>query len=83
LINAKIPLKSDAPFKEAFERFQKVTGINQDMIADYRPACQPYLNTLGLRIRYINCSIIVWLKNGEKIIYQYNIEKETDNEKNI
>ena len=80
MVNEKLPLKNDATFQDAFERFQEVTGINQNMISDYRPACQPFLNTFGLRIQYVNYSIIIFLKNGEKIIYQYNINKETDNE---
>ena len=66
------PLKADATIDEIFERFLKATHTDRDMVKFYKLAKKPFLSDLGLRNDYISNAIIIWLKNGEKIIYKFN-----------
>lgn len=71
------PIKSGATHKDAYERFLKMTQINKDLIAGYSAAAKPFLSSLGLKgTKYINHSIIIFFKNGEKVIYQFNVEED-------
>lgn len=47
-----------------FKEFKESTGIFEDLIADYRPAQRPYFE-----VDLPMTAIIVWLKDGERIIY--------------
>ena len=71
------PLKSGATYKDAFERFLKVSNFTAADITDYRPATKPYLTCLGLKnTSYINNAMLIFLKNGEVLLYKFNVEKE-------
>lgn len=50
-------------FGDIFNNFLTSTEINRDFITDYRPCGQPYFDY------YIPNAIIVWLKNGDRLIY--------------
>lgn len=46
-----------------FDEFLEVTKTDPEMIHDYRPCQPPYYDIL------IPMAIIVWLKNGSRLIY--------------
>jgi hypothetical protein len=50
-------------YGEIYEKFRRETGIADEMIVDYRQCTEPYYKTC------IPNTIIVWLKNGDRLIY--------------
>ena len=58
-------------YKEIYLEFEKYTNIELAIIDDSRPCLSFY------GVPSIKNAILVWLKNGSKIIY---IAKEKDNE---
>lgn len=46
-----------------FREFLESTDIKQEIIADWRPCQKPYFEVS------FSMAIIVWLKNGSRIIY--------------
>lgn len=58
-------------WSDVFNEFIESTGISRDVIGDYRPAERTYV---GFDIPAV--AIIVWLKDGNEIIY---IPKEMKN----
>ena len=54
---------------DIFSQFLKSTAIDKDMISDYRPCYPPYNDDV------IKNAIVVWLKNGTKMIYIYDEKK--------
>lgn len=48
---------------DIYKEFKKVTNISDEMINDYRPCMEMY------GVPFIANAIVVWLKNGDKIIY--------------
>ena len=50
-------------YGELYEKFRKETGIADGVVTDYRPCAEPYYHT------YIPNAIIVWLNNGDHLIY--------------
>lgn len=71
------PMKASATVEDAYKRFLKVTGIDESLVKFYKIAAKPYLQDVGLpRTYYISNAIIVWLVNGEKLIYKFDKEVE-------
>lgn len=50
-------------YGEVFKQFCMVTGIQESDVMDYRP-CEPLYG-----VPRVLGAIIVWLKNGDKLIY--------------
>lgn len=64
-------------YGEIYKEFLSETKIDAKLIDDYRNCCETY------GFPYIPYAIIVWLKNGSKIIYisdnAEKLDKERDN----
>lgn len=78
IINLNKPLKKDATYEQAYERFKVVMG-GDELVKSWKPAIQPYLSYLGIRKKIIPNTIIVWLGNDEIIFYTFNVEKGDSN----
>ena len=50
-------------YGEIFKKFQEKMGMDDKTVIDYRPCAEPYYHT------YIPNAIIVWLNNGDHLIY--------------
>lgn len=50
-------------YREIFNKFLEDTNIAENLINDYRPCTEMY------RVPNISNAIVVWLNNGNKIIY--------------
>lgn len=53
-------------YKQIYEIFLQDTKIDKDFIEDYRPCLEKYGQP------NMQNSIVVWLKNGDQLIYTYN-----------
>lgn len=53
-------------YSDIFEEFIRETHIDRHLINDYRPCCEMF------DVPNIANAIVVWLKNGSKIIYITN-----------
>jgi hypothetical protein len=50
-------------YGDIYRDFKSVTNISSELIDDYRPCMEMY------GVPFIADAIVVWLKNGDKIIY--------------
>lgn len=56
-------------YGDIYKQFIADTGMSESLIDDYRPCVKTY------DVPTISDAIVVWLKNGSKIIYIYGITK--------
>ena len=56
-------VKPKKTYTDSYEEFLKTIGDHEELITDYRPCATPYFDIT------IPMGIIVWLKDGSKIIY--------------
>ena len=52
-------------YGDIYKQFIADTGMSESLIDDYRPCVEAY------DVPTISDAIVVWLKNGSKIIYIY------------
>lgn len=52
-------------YKEIYEEFIFKTGIDRNLIEDYRPCCEIY------EVPRILNAIVIMLKNGAELIYKH------------
>lgn len=61
-------------YGDIYEEFLTGTKIDESLIEDYRPAILPFIHDL-VPADVIPNAIVVWFKNGSKIIYFARKEK--------
>ena len=55
-------------YQDVYEEFLRNTNIDESVIDDYRPAVNPFTHEL-VGGDYIPNAIVIWFKQGGKIIY--------------